>query len=256
MVVKRIAAIALAGSIFASPAIAQVNDNVAAFVENNLLHILFHEAGHAVIDQFQLPVLGQEEDAADSFATIEILNVYDEPLPILADSAIAQFIMDERLAGDFEISDYYGTHDLDVQRAFRVICYAVGLEPETYTELAENFEIDAERIETCEDDGWLAAESWEVLLEPTLNAEDQTSGKVVRQFDIDGLTDTQSELMINNGLMDEFSDYLNETFNWPAPVTVTVELCNEANAFYDPATVTIAMCAEFVDELIDLAQDL
>lgn len=233
-----------------------VGDDVASFVENNLLHILYHEAGHAVIDQFLLPVLGQEEDAADAFATIEIMNVYDDPLPILADSAIAQFIMDDRVQGDYEVADYYGMHDLDIQRGYRVICHAVGLEPDAYMALAEDFDLDPDRIESCEADGWLAAESWEVLLEPTFLPEGVVSENVQTEFDIDGLTAEQQRLLLDSGVMDEFTQYLRETFDWPNPVTVTIDLCNEANAYYDPATVTISMCAEFVDELIDLAEDL
>ncbi|MEL6919747.1 MAG: DUF4344 domain-containing metallopeptidase [Pseudomonadota bacterium] len=256
MVVKSMTVTAAVLLMAVMPAAAVDDEDKVAFVENNLLYILFHEAGHAVIDQFGLPVLGQEEDAADAFATIEIMNVYEDPLPILADSAIAQFIMDERLDGDYDVSDYYGSHDLDIQRGYRVICHAVGIEPDEYLVLAEDLGLDRDRIETCEDEGWLAAESWEVLLEPSFIAEDEISSNVVNQYDIDGLSAPQESLLLDNGLMDEFSAYLSETFDWPAPVTVTIELCNEANAFYDPATVTISMCAEFVDELIDLAADL
>ncbi len=255
MVVKQISA-TMAALIMSGSTAHAIDENVASFVENNLLHILYHEAGHAVIDQFLLPVLGQEEDAADAFATIEVMNVYEDPLPILADSAIAQFIMADRMAGDYEIADYYGAHDLDIQRAYRVVCHAVGLDPENYLPLAEEFDLDADRIETCEDDGWLAAESWEVLLEPTFLAEGETSDNVRTELDIDGLTAEQTALLLDSGVMEEFTDYLRNTFDWPRPVTVTIDICNYANAYYDPATVTISMCAEFVDELIDLADDL
>ncbi|MEO0543911.1 MAG: DUF4344 domain-containing metallopeptidase [Pseudomonadota bacterium] len=255
MVVRQISAV-MAASLLSVSAASAVEDDVASFVENNLLHILFHEAGHAVIDQFLLPVLGQEEDAADAFATIEVMNVYEDPLPILADSAIAQFIMADRIEGDYEIADYYGAHDLDIQRAYRVICHAVGLEPDTYLELAKDFDLDADRIESCEDDGWLAAESWEVLLEPAFLPEGEVSTNVRPELDIGGLTPEQTALLLDSGVMDEFVEYLRNTFDWPRPVTVTIDVCNYANAYYDPATVTISMCAEFVDELLSLAEDL
>ena len=170
-------AVLSACTFIASPASA-LDEDAAAFVENNLMHILFHEAGHAVIDQFQLPVLGQEEDAADSFATVEIINVFDDPLPILADSAVALFIMDERLGDDIEIADYYGQHDLDIQRGYRIICYAVGIDPERYGDLAEAFDLSDDRAESCEDDGWLAADSWEALLTPAFLPADDVSDNV------------------------------------------------------------------------------
>src|SRR4051794_18088900 len=56
-------------------------DRVVAFVAGNALFTLSHELGHAVIATFDLPVLGREEDAADSFATLALLHVGTELTP-------------------------------------------------------------------------------------------------------------------------------------------------------------------------------
>ena len=40
------------------------------FVTSNLISVFYHELGHAVIDTMQVPIFGQEEDAADVFSTI------------------------------------------------------------------------------------------------------------------------------------------------------------------------------------------
>lgn len=45
------------------------------FVAGNTLFVLLHEMGHALIADMELPVLGQEEDAADSFAIVTMLKV-------------------------------------------------------------------------------------------------------------------------------------------------------------------------------------
>ena len=50
-------------------------ERVVEFVAGNALFTLGHELGHAVISEFNLPVLGREEDAADSFATLALLHV-------------------------------------------------------------------------------------------------------------------------------------------------------------------------------------
>src|SRR5712672_2489440 len=50
----------------------------ADFVVGNMLFVGFHEMGHALTDQFHLPTLGRAEDAADSFATIALLNAGSE----------------------------------------------------------------------------------------------------------------------------------------------------------------------------------
>src|SRR5690554_4191597 len=44
------------------------------FTLNNTRHTLLHEIGHLFVDQFDLPVLGKEEDAVDTFATLTMLN--------------------------------------------------------------------------------------------------------------------------------------------------------------------------------------
>ena len=44
------------------------------FVVGNLLFALGHEAGHAVIREMGVPVVGREEDAADFFSTLLLLR--------------------------------------------------------------------------------------------------------------------------------------------------------------------------------------
>jgi hypothetical protein len=37
--------------------------------------VLLHELGHVIIDEMKLPVLGREEDAADTFAALTMLEI-------------------------------------------------------------------------------------------------------------------------------------------------------------------------------------
>ncbi|HWQ02037.1 MAG TPA: DUF4344 domain-containing metallopeptidase, partial [Gaiellaceae bacterium] len=37
--------------------------------------VLFHELGHALVDQWRIPVLGKEEDAVDAFSTIFMTEI-------------------------------------------------------------------------------------------------------------------------------------------------------------------------------------
>jgi hypothetical protein len=45
-------------------------------------------------------------------------------------------------------------------------------------------------------------------------------------------------------LIDEII-YFNTLFRFPAPVSVELVSCGEANAFYDPNTARITICSEF-----------
>src|SRR5215831_18263424 len=48
--------------------------DMVEFVVGNMLFVGFHEMGHALAGQLHLPVLGRAEDAADSFATLALLD--------------------------------------------------------------------------------------------------------------------------------------------------------------------------------------
>ncbi len=69
----------------------------AEFVVDNLLFMLGHEAGHAVIREMGVPVVGREEDAADSFSTLMALTC-DEDFGdrVLANAALGWFLSDRR----------------------------------------------------------------------------------------------------------------------------------------------------------------
>ena len=45
------------------------SDKAIEFAEDAVLHVVLHEIGHALIREFDLPVLGNEETMADAFAT-------------------------------------------------------------------------------------------------------------------------------------------------------------------------------------------
>jgi len=47
------------------------------FVESNILGIFYHELGHAVIDTENVPIFGQEEDAADVFSIFMVDALFD-----------------------------------------------------------------------------------------------------------------------------------------------------------------------------------
>lgn len=55
-------------------------DEADQFALNNAIATVFHEAGHMLISEFSLPVLGREEDAADSLAVMLLLEGEDEDL--------------------------------------------------------------------------------------------------------------------------------------------------------------------------------
>lgn len=238
---------------FASPHGRAVSNEMTDtnFVINTTAYFLYHEAGHALVDQFELPVVGQEEDAVDAFAAIQILDLYENDTDILLDTTEAMLLMHEDVLENDDI-DYFDEHDLDIQRAYRVICYGYGTDQERYKEAADWVEMPAERRESCADDADLTWTSWDALLE-TAYLPENTPGKTI-SVDLAPTSKFRREriMLEESGLLPEISEYLGETFAWPNAVNLNAQECGEPNAYYDPDTVSITICYEMLTELSEL----
>jgi Putative metallopeptidase len=84
------------------------------FVTGNMLFVGFHELGHAVIQELGLPVLGRQEDAADSFATLALLKLGTNfSLNMLVQAARGWFLMARRDRKEGDALQFYDEHGLD-----------------------------------------------------------------------------------------------------------------------------------------------
>ena len=93
-------------------------------VTSQLLFIFLHEVGHAMIDVLDLPIVGQEEDAADQLATL-----FFSQEPVLATWA-ASFWGESRGGGSFvSMAAFADEHDLNQQRFFNIMCWTYGADP-------------------------------------------------------------------------------------------------------------------------------
>ena len=72
--------ICLASPVDARQLSAEEREEADLFVLGNTVFILYHELGHALIDQLGLPVLGREEDAADNLASIMMIPEQADPM--------------------------------------------------------------------------------------------------------------------------------------------------------------------------------
>lgn len=223
---------------------------------SNIILIMHHEIGHALIDQFALPVIGQEEDAVDAFATLMVLETYEDPAPILLDSAAMWFAFDRIFKADGGEHAYYGEHDLDIQRAYRILCIAHGYDPDSYAEEARKRAIPEERLETCEYDAELALDSWDVLLEDALRDSDKPQGMVSVEFVPSREYDDLRLELEDSGVLADIAEWIDIQYSWPNPLTLEAAECGEVNAFYHPEEVKITMCYEMVDELLVVAETL
>lgn len=145
---------------------------------NVLDFIFFHEVGHALIDVYQLPITGLEENVADQFATLMLSYTYDE---VTGDTALGQdmlydvgtWFFNEHYywnevypqENGFEISvPYWDNHNLDLQRFYNVSCYAYGSDSKYNQDLIDDGWLPEERAYNCEWEYHQIDYSWTHLL--------------------------------------------------------------------------------------------
>ncbi|MEP1614344.1 MAG: DUF4344 domain-containing metallopeptidase [Roseobacter sp.] len=225
-----------------TPAYSQDGDYKNAFVEANILSIFYHELGHAIIDLMNVPIFGQEEDAADVMSVLLIDWLYNEEdaQAIAYDSAFG-YLNDPNQT---EEVPYWDLHGPDEQRFFNHICVFFGANPEEREDLADDLGLPDERAETCPDEYDQANNSWGAIFDEMENHTESVSMvfKAGRALD--------EHIAVQ--LLEDEVRHMNEDLKLPQKVTVEVVDCGEANAFYDPESVTITFCSEFVGHLEEI----
>ncbi|SMX47280.1 DUF4344 domain-containing metallopeptidase [Maliponia aquimaris] len=221
---------------------ARADEAEEAFVEANILAIFYHELGHAMIDLLQLPVYGQEEDAAD-VASILLIDWMFEPASALdlAYDASFGFAAEAMMRDheDYEIA-WWDSHGPDEQRFYNTVCLFYGANTEDRDDFAADMGLPQERAEVCEEEFNLAWSSWRPVLEDLSDAGGHPLAFV-----------SEDDSPLARLMADEIAE-LNTIFRWPEPLTVVVEDCGEPNAFYVADGPEIVMCTEFPPYLRDL----
>jgi hypothetical protein len=127
--------------------------------------VFLHEMGHALIDQYQLPVTANEEDAADrlsSFVCIEELGEVGVRA-ILAAADAMRIESKMRTASERDMAD---EHLLQEQRFFNSLCMVYGSNPDKYSNIVEKGFLPEERAVRCPSEYNRTAGSWNDLLTP------------------------------------------------------------------------------------------
>lgn len=227
---------------------ADLSDDAARFVEGNLISTFYHELGHALIDVLKLPVLGQEEDAADTLSVVLITDLWEaKDAEWLARATADYYYYTVDWSGD-QAADtaWWGVHGPDEQRYYNHVCLFYGSNPKGLVDFSAEYELPEDRAAGCADEYTLALESWGVFLdEITL-----PPGKKVKH----GLKLLAERDAPYYDLLAEEIRVWNDTFDLPQTVEVRIEPCGEVNAFYFPDDSSITMCTEYAEWLITIAE--
>lgn len=217
------------------------------FVRNVLISTFYHEMAHALIDVLELPVLGQEEDAADVFSVIMVDRLFDEDEVVAINTGAARgFEVDaikmRRKGREWDWTDEHGP---DMQRYYNIVCLTYGGAPKRRKAFAEQMGLPEDRAEICEAEFALAKRSWDLVIKRI------ALGKAEKQVIFSDSARTVLQIRAAQVIEAEV-ERVNEAFNLPRRLRVRVRRCQRGSSFYAYYTASqekITVCTNYIDEL-------
>jgi hypothetical protein len=224
------------------------------FALGNILFAFLHELGHGLIVDLGLPVLGREEDAADAFAVVAMLEMRTEfTHRTLVNTARSWMISDRRRRDSGDPVVYYDAHGLDLQRAYNIICLMVGSDPERFDDLAKETNLPEDRRETCVGDYSNASWSWNKALEPYRRTANQKQAEhQVIYGKPQGDLDIFERALRAAKIMELVADLAATKYAWPKPFAIEARTCGEPGASWSVPEHKIIFCYELADEFVQL----
>ncbi len=143
-------------------------DGAAQNAAGVLLFVLYHELGHCLIHECDLPVPGREEDDADQLATLFMTR---ERTPAMGRSLAAAAVffaqMSETDAANIAWDD---SHSIGQQRAYNILGWLYGSDPARMRGLVDNKVLSAERAQDGIEEYRRIKRAWANYLQPYLKS--------------------------------------------------------------------------------------
>jgi hypothetical protein len=219
----------------------------------NVTNTMFHEFGHALVSEFELPVLGKEEDAVDSFANITMISKDTDPI---LDEMIVSVSNEYFEDGKFSEPVAWDEHSMDEQRAYAVVCMLVGADPVGFKHAADNAKMPEDRQEACAYEWESTSLSWEKTLKKHYHTKEGThSARISVKYDKPKKDYIKIEgLLKASGIIEDIAEYIELTYKIPNEISVTVKHCGEENAFWQADEHKLTFCYEIADKFLASAQ--
>ena len=220
-----------------------------SFAMGNATFVLFHESGHMLVSEFDLPVLGKKEDAADSLSSLMLLEAEDTESfgQAMKDATWGWFLSAQESEERGDNPAYWDEHALDQQRAYTMVCMMLGKDEATYKDFADSVEYPSERIDKCKDEYEKTSKSWFGLLEQ-FNAPEGTE----TQFSVNYEQPTDPKLAYwaafskEQGLLEMIVSTYSGNYALKDGIKVTAKSCGQENAFWSPGDRELTFCYELM----------
>ncbi|HMA73060.1 MAG TPA: DUF4344 domain-containing metallopeptidase [Xanthobacteraceae bacterium] len=224
------------------------------FVVGNTLFILLHEIGHVIMNDMNVPVLGREEDQADTFSAITMLKIGTSfSQRVLANASQGWFLNERRDQQTGAKPLYYDEHNLSPQRAYQIVCLMVGSDPAKFKNLADEAKMPESRQQSCKRDYTKASRSWETVLRPARRTPDQPETKInVVYGEAQGDLEIFARSFRAIRILETVAERSASEYAWPAPFTMQMLSCSGPNATWNDETRTLTVCYQLAFDFAQL----
>lgn len=133
---------------------------------DSMTFTFYHELGHALVDLYDLPITGKEEDAVDELAAVVLIEADEddvgEQMALNGAEAFYRSSVDPEDLTDDHFAD---EHSLDQQRYFDIICLVYGSNPDGFQTVVDDYGLPEERAVRCAGEYEQKSNAWDRLLE-------------------------------------------------------------------------------------------
>jgi hypothetical protein len=141
----------------------KTDEQVEDAVTNATTFVFYHELGHALVDAYDLPITGREEDAVDQLSVLLLADGTPEGEQMVLDAAVSFSKQSGDGLDDLAFAD---EHSLDRQRYYNIICLLYGQDEEKFASLVKDGTLPESRAERCSDEYARVDKAWDALLAP------------------------------------------------------------------------------------------
>lgn len=143
---------------------AQNDEQLGQAVMGATIFSFYHEAGHALIHQLDLPAVGREEDAVDQLATLILMAAGDDGVG-MALSGAYWFQLQQKSGNE---TPFWDEHAFEGQRFYNILCLIYGSDPQKYAGFVASGNLPEARAQRCAEEYGKTQRAWEKLLQPHL----------------------------------------------------------------------------------------
>jgi hypothetical protein len=225
-----------------------------SFVEGNLYFLGYHELGHALISELDLPVAGREEDAVDRLAIWMMTPAEDEGEPDYLLGAMHGWFLSAAQTPLINIP-WWDVHGTDQQRGYQIACLLYGSNSKQFASVANKATLPEDSLDICVDEASVNDRAWTKLLEPHLRPDGDVAAadSVTVRYDDTKDYPGDAAYLKESGLLEDISEVLRSNYKIKPGISVIGTECGEINSYWQSDTRTISICYELVAEYRNLA---